>query len=269
MDNYHKFDIHLAASIGVVGSIIFECLKSKGKYKVKLNELFSLLSYLNKDEILNNIVKLEDSGLIFFDRSKETLSVSGVNRKVKLRNAVAKEGMSISRDWRPSEDTLEIIKRSGINSSFIEEQLPEFVIYWLEQPKLLVSYNSKFIEHIRMKWAQYNAEINTKKDPHPIADDWTPSDDCHDILQMTGIEDSFIYDHLPEFIMYWKDDGRAFRSWDVKFLEYAKNKWNFLNKESKPSVRENFDFYIPSESVKTKQKREKNIVKNLRDKYKI
>jgi hypothetical protein len=52
-------------------------------------------------------------------------------------------------------------------------------------------------------------------------------------------------------------------------LEYAKNKWNFLNKESKPSVRENFDFYIPSESVKTKQKREKNIVKNLRDKYKI
>ena len=269
MDNYHKFDIHLAASIGVVGSIIFESLKSKGKYKVKLDELLSSLPYMNKDEILNNIVKLEDSGLISFDRSKETLSVSRANRKVKLRNAVAKEGISISKDWRPSEDTLEIIKRSGINSSFIEEQLPEFVIYWLEQPKLLVSYNSKFIEHIRMKWAQYNAEVNTKKDPHPIPDDWTPSDDCHDILQMTGIENSFIHDQLPEFIMYWKDDGRAFRSWDVKFLEYTKNKWNFLNKESKASGEENFDFYIPSEPEKTKQKREKNIVKNLRDKYKI
>ena len=269
MDNYHKFDIHLAASIGVVGSIIFECLKSKGRYKVQLDELLSLLSYMNKDEILNNIVKLEDSGLVSFDRSKETLSVSRANRNVKLRNAVAKEGISISKDWRPSEDTLEIIKRSGINSLFIEEQLPEFVIYWLEQPKILVSYNSKFIEHIRMKWAQYNAEVNTKKDPHPIPDDWTPSDDCRDILQMTGIENSFIHDHLPEFIMYWRDDGRAFRSWDVKFLEYTKNKWNFLNKESKSSEKENFDFYIPSEPEKTKQKREKNIVKNLRDKYKI
>ena len=29
---------------------------------------------------------------------------------------------------------------------------------------------------------------------------------------MTGIDDDFVQLHLPEFILYWKEDGRAFVS---------------------------------------------------------
>ena len=51
-------------------------------------------------------------------------------------------------------------------SSFIEEQLPEFVIYWLEQPKLLVSYNSKFIEHAPCRECGSPDKVAVHEDGH-------------------------------------------------------------------------------------------------------
>ena len=99
-------------------------------------------------------------------------------------------------DWSPSIEVLEILVRSGMNEAFVKELIPEFVIYWSERPDVLISYNSKFIEHARLKWAQYNAEVDTKKSPTVINNAWVPSDDCIDIIKMTGIDVEFAEKYL-------------------------------------------------------------------------
>ena len=84
---------------------------------------------------------------------------------------------------------------------------------------------------------------------------------------MTGIDKSFSDKYLPEFILYWKDDGRAFVSWDIKFLDFIKKKWNFHIEDSSNGHREEFDFYDPTKE--TVEKTKSKTLSDLREKYKI
>ena len=167
-------------------------------------------------------------------------------------------------------DVYEILKRSGIEEVFIDDLVDEFIVYWKDRPSALISFNSKFIEYVRIKWAQHTAEIDTKTSPTVIDNSWKPSSDCFDIIKMTGISKEFAEKLLPEFILYWKNDGRAFISWDIKFLDFIKNKWNFETEASSNGSVQKFDFYNPYEDD-TQVKKTKDIakLKELRNKYKI
>ena len=123
-----------------------------------------------------------------------------------------KKSQKIESNWVPSEDVIEVLSRSGIDLAFIDGLVKEFIIYWKDRPSALISFNSKFVEYARIKWAQQNAESDTKTLPSIIKKDWNPSSDCFDIIKMTGISHEFAEKLLPEFILYWKNDGRAFIS---------------------------------------------------------
>jgi hypothetical protein len=128
-------------------------------------------------------------------------------------------------DWYPSDDALQILERSGVNRAFIEDAIPEFVLYWRERGEANGTWNSKFIAHIRRQWSSFTHALENEREPHPIPANWRPSEDVYDILRMANIDIHFAEQQIPEFILFWRDTGTAQRSWNTKFLQHAKYQW--------------------------------------------
>jgi len=128
-------------------------------------------------------------------------------------------------DWYPSDDALQILERSGVNRAFIEDAIPEFVLYWRERGEANGTWNSKFIAHIRRQWASFSNALEHERDPHPIPVSWRPNEDVYDILRLANIDVQFADEQLPEFILFWRDAGTAHRSWNTKFLQHVKYQW--------------------------------------------
>ncbi|GAB3273438.1 DnaT-like ssDNA-binding domain-containing protein [Parahaliea aestuarii] len=130
----------------------------------------------------------------------------------------------LDRYWRPSEDAVEIMTRGGVDPDFIEEAIPEFVLYWRERGEPPATLNSKFIQHIRLQWARYN-NVARGGDATPISNDWQPDRDVYDILRLSHIDEQFARNLIAEFIVYWRDSGQAHTSWNSKFLQHVKYHW--------------------------------------------
>jgi hypothetical protein len=128
-------------------------------------------------------------------------------------------------NWRPSLDAMEILERSGVERAFIEQAIPEFVLYWRERGQAPRELNSKFLQHIRIQWAKYSSSLEHSTEPRRIPDQWQPSEDVFDILRMSHIDTDFALALLPEFIVYWKDSNQAHTSWNSKFLQHVKYHW--------------------------------------------
>ena len=271
LDKSLKFDKETAESIGVESAIILNWIQNKGKEEtINLSEAFEELSFWSETDLMSYLISLEQKNLIGLDLDKKTISKT-TNRKKKNSIQMNKvhEKSKINNTWRPSEDVMEILTRAGINSEFLEGLIPEFVIYWSERADVLIPYNSKFIEHARLKWAQHSAEIETKKNPSIMTDEWQPSQDCIDIVQMTGIDNNFVEESLPAFKLYWKDDGRSSVSWDSKFIDFIKKRASFFNQQSGNQNKQAFNWYNPYEEEKDKKLSNKKTVEKLRKKHKV
>jgi len=131
----------------------------------------------------------------------------------------------MSDGWRPGYEALSILENSGISADFIEDAIPEFVLYWRERGSVNGAWNSKFIEHIRRQWAKFSASFGYDNTPHLIPDNWHPSADCFDVLQLAEIDEEFARGKIPEFVMYWKDAKQVKSSWNTTFLQYIKESW--------------------------------------------
>lgn len=71
---------------------------------------------------------------------------AGVNRNP--------ERKPISKQWRPSQDCLDILQiQSGIYRDFIETQIPEFILYWTNRAEPMHSWDNIFLRHLKQQWA--------------------------------------------------------------------------------------------------------------------
>ena len=131
----------------------------------------------------------------------------------------------LDRQWQPSPDALEILHRAGINAEFIEDAIPEFVLYWRERGEASNTWNSKFIAHIRRQWARYTAALQQDYEPREIPANWQPNEDVYDILRMANIDIDFARQLIPEFVLFWRDSRQIHRSWNTKFLQHVKYQW--------------------------------------------
>ncbi|MEM9256493.1 MAG: DnaT-like ssDNA-binding domain-containing protein [Pseudomonadota bacterium] len=131
----------------------------------------------------------------------------------------------LTRDWRPNADAMEIMSRAGVDQGFIEQAIPEFILYWRERGAPPKELNSRFIQHIRIQWARYTSSLEHSTEPQRIPGNWQPSEDVYDILRMSHIDAEFARELLPEFIVYWQDSNQAHTSWNSKFLQHAKFHW--------------------------------------------
>ncbi|MEZ5488833.1 MAG: DnaT-like ssDNA-binding domain-containing protein [Gammaproteobacteria bacterium] len=146
-------------------------------------------------------------------------------REEQSRQGAHELASTMHRDWEPSQDALEILVHAGIPEDFIEDAIPEFVLYWRERGIRISTWNSKFIEHIRRQWDKYNASFGHDDTPRPIPLDWQPSPACFEILQLAEIDLDYARTKLPEFVLYWRDSQQARASWNTVFLQFIKQDW--------------------------------------------
>ena len=132
----------------------------------------------------------------------------------------------ICSDWRPSQDALNILsKQGGINPNFIEDAIPEFILFWRDKGELSSTWDSKFINHVRYQWQYYSGMIDQDKMPQAITTQWRPKESVYDVLRMANIDRDFAQRLIPEFVLYWQENGSVQCSWSTKFLQYVKRQW--------------------------------------------
>ena len=131
----------------------------------------------------------------------------------------------IPADWRPDTEALVILERAGVTPQFVEESIPEFVLYWSERGETARTWNSRFVTHVKHQWIRYSTTVAIEGEPRRLHADWQPSGDVFDILHMANIDAAFARALLPEFVLYWTDSGEVHASWNSKFLQFVKYQW--------------------------------------------
>ncbi len=64
----------------------------------------------------------------------------------------------IPANWQPEPDVIDILKIANIDLEFAVSLVGEFVLYWRESNQLNSSWNSKFLQHVKHRWAQRHNE---------------------------------------------------------------------------------------------------------------
>lgn len=128
--------------------------------------------------------------------------------------------------WRPSRDALEVlVKHAGISLAFVEDSIPEFVVYWQERGEVGRTWNSKFIQHVKRQWLRYNSALEHDTEPKRIPESWQPSKDVYDVLKLANIDLKFAQQQVAEFLLFWRDSNQVYASWNTKFLQHVKYHW--------------------------------------------
>jgi len=183
-----------------------------------------------------SLVQLEDFVLYWTERNEVSHAWGNKFRQHVLKEWRRQQGRQLSaqpvaqddvigQKWHPSQDALEILHRNGVSQDFIEEAIPEFVLYWRERGIADSTWNSKFIAHIRRQWHKYTLAIKHDYEPQQIPANWRPSEDLFDIIKLANIERAFADTLIPEFVLFWRDSGEIQRSWNSKFLQHVKYQW--------------------------------------------
>jgi len=143
---------------------------------------------------------------------------------------------NMSADWQPSGDAYNILEHAGINHSFIEDAVPEFVLYWRETGLKTSTWNTRFIAHVRKQWAKFEATLEHDTTPTLLSENYQPSDEVYDVLALANINEDFARALIPEFILYWRERKEVSSSWHTKFLQHVKYKWSHQQENSQDFV---------------------------------
>lgn len=153
---------------------------------------------------------------------KQTLRVW---REQEQHGARLRQSTGMAAGWVPGPDAVEILQRAGVSRTFIDDSVPEFVLYWRERGEHSSTWDSKFLQHVRRQWHIFTAKLANDPTPRPIPADWQPSPDVFDILQMAAIDADFARAQVSEFVLYWLDSKQVHASWNSKFLHHVKYRW--------------------------------------------
>jgi len=157
-------------------------------------------------------------------------------------NTRQNEPQSMSKEWRPSTDAIEILEiQAGIHRNFVEDAIAEFILYWVEKGDRCNTWNARFINHVKRQWAEFQHTLKNERRPSLMIADWQPSNDVYDVLKFARIEIEFAQGLVPEFVMYWRDRNEMRPSWNTLFLQFAKQQWQrqkLANNKTDNSLRE-------------------------------
>lgn len=60
----------------------------------------------------------------------------------------------IAANWSPSQDVYEVLRLANIDITFAQTLLPEFVIYWRDSNQVHASWNTRFLQYVKQRWAR-------------------------------------------------------------------------------------------------------------------
>ena len=216
-----SFSKDVADTIGVEAAIILKFVEDNEINSNSIEDIAEIISekfsFMEEQKIVSSLEKIAGLGLIKIKSDKY--------RKVKLKlphRLGTNRSNIMNSDWEPSSEAIEVLELGGIDIDFASLKLKEFRIYWKEKKAQKDNWNSVFINYVRKEWVQFNSK--NKGMPHTMADDWMPSSSALDILELSEIKRETALSYLGEFILFWKDNGAALKTWNVKFVDFVKRK---------------------------------------------
>ena len=216
-----SFSKDVADTIGVEAAIILKFVEDNEITSNSIEDIAEIISekfsFIEEQKIISSLEKIAGLGLIKIKSDKY--------RKVKLKlphRFGTNKSNIMNSDWEPSSEAIEVLELGGIDIDFASLKLKEFRIYWKEKKAQKDNWNSVFINYVRKEWVQFNSK--NKGMPHTMADDWMPSSSALDILELSEIKRETALSYLGEFILFWKDNGAALKTWNVKFVDFVKRK---------------------------------------------
>ena len=229
-----SFSKDVADTIGIEAAIILKFIEDNKITSNSLEDISEIISerfsFMEEKKIISSIEKIAGLGLIKIKFDK----YNKVKLKLPHRSASNKSN-TMNSDWEPSSEAIEVLELGGIDIDFASLKLKEFRIYWTEKKVYKDNWNSVFINYIRKEWVQFNSK--NKGMPFTMADDWMPSSSALDILELSEIKKDTALNYLSEFILFWKDNGAALKTWNVKFVDFVKRKeigsYNIKNEPGK------------------------------------
>ena len=218
-----SFSKDVAETLGIEAAIILELYQQNKITYSGDSELFKTLvkqelPFIEHALIEACLKKLLNYKLI--SNSQEITNKKNYNIKPAQANNTKK--LKIDSNWLPSNEALEILNMGEVPKTFISSKVKEFVLYWSERGQERNNWNTSFIDYIRREWAK--EQSSTKGLPHTIDFEWSPSNDAYDILELSDISKESASKYLREFILYWKENGSAFTTWNSKFIEHVKRR---------------------------------------------
>lgn len=135
----------------------------------------------------------------------------------------------ITMEFLPDENVRGMLHQHGIPDEFIDDAVPEFVIYWMERGEAKHSWGSTFIKHCIRVWREQQTTNHLQQRQHRMTRDWRPDEMTVNALVAEGIPIQVIQGQLPEFILYWMEHGLACATWNAKFLAHVRR-----NQHTKP-----------------------------------
>ncbi len=66
------------------------------------------------------------------------------------------EPVAISDNWIPDHEVFDVLTIANIDAQFARDLIGEFVLYWRDNNQLHHSWNTKFLQHVKYRWARRN-----------------------------------------------------------------------------------------------------------------
>ena len=241
------FSIQEAETLGIECATVLAASKDLKIISSTEIEILDLLRekipFLEEQEILDHLKRLITLKLVSFEIKSSNIKSTSKRNLYELKlpsdnHNTGKRKLDVK--WVPSIHTFEVLGMGGINKEFIESKINEFKLYWLEKNQIRDNWNVLFVDFIRREWVKEKSE--NKGLPVCIDESWSPSSDAFDILELANVSKNDALKHLKEFILYWKENGTALRSWNSKFVDFVKRKefiGSYEEKDDKKNYRHN------------------------------
>jgi DnaT DNA-binding domain len=75
----------------------------------------------------------------------------------------------IPANWQPSDDVYDVLRLANINLGFAQGLLPEFVIYWRDSNQVYHSWNTRFLQYVKKRWANADKLENAQRSTREIS----------------------------------------------------------------------------------------------------
>jgi hypothetical protein len=174
------FSPALAATIGLEEAVLLHVLHDLSVaqvrpaqapwFVVEREALEQLLPFWERRELQRISKNLADQGVLDIDSAPLTEAAQlrfrfrrGAQQQTARPAAPAPSFSAVSvsttrgasllaANWRPQEDTLQLLALKNIPRQFAQEQLEEFVFYWRERGKAEYAWDNKFRKHVIERW---------------------------------------------------------------------------------------------------------------------
>ena len=202
-DSRLSFSKDIATTLGLSEAVLLEVLKEFHVEGKNLQELHNLLPFWNKQELLEHLDSLLSKGLII-KNDEGAKSIFSIKKNA----SDSREESSIESAWKPDKELLDQIQEYGIPEEFSYSLIDDFKHLNQEKDEKNKSWGIKFLRFVIKQWRHKEVSDNQKKKRKPIEANWKPEDEAREILVRSGIDNKFIDEEIPEFVLYWRKEKK-------------------------------------------------------------